>query len=69
MRPGPSSRMIRDFFGSDAGAGRARFAVVDMECFYRSTDAGPFWSSNVQGGPEFLRAREERALNACQLTR
>jgi hypothetical protein len=40
-----------------------------MECFYRSTDAGPFWSSNVQGGPEFLRAREERALNACQLTR
>jgi len=35
MRPGPSTRMSRGCFGSDAGAGRTRLAVTDMQCFQR----------------------------------
>src|SRR6516165_6247033 len=35
MRPGPSTRMSLGCFGSDAGAGRTRLAVTDMQCFQR----------------------------------
>jgi hypothetical protein len=39
MSPGPSRRRSRGCFGSDAGAGRTRLAVTDMECFQRRSAA------------------------------
>jgi hypothetical protein len=44
---GPSDPMLRGFFGSDAGAGRARLAVIDMECFYLSARRAAFSSASV----------------------
>jgi hypothetical protein len=64
MRPGPSSRTIRGFFGSDAGAGGARLVVIDMECFYRSTSSDALSASF---GSEFrMRFPASRYLDDFQ---
>src|SRR5262245_34105369 len=53
MSPGPSRRMSRGRFGSDAGAGRTRLAVTDMECFQRRSAAMQY----------LLRAKPNREID------
>jgi hypothetical protein len=66
MRPGPSSRMIRGFFGSDAGAERARLAVIDMECFYRSATSAALlvsFGEVVLGVVDVLETVEQKVIH------